>query len=134
MSVEDVISQAKSRIEALVEPVNGGVGEDVSYDELFDAMKVELDKLTAVDGGKPDWKSVAGNAEELLREKSKDFRVALNYAAAMAVTGGVNGLIDGVVLMQELTTRYWDAMYPALKRPRTRGNAVGWYSDTIGPS
>ncbi len=45
MGVEELLAQSKERLAGLVEPINGGIGEDVSYDELFDAMKVESDKL-----------------------------------------------------------------------------------------
>ncbi|MFO0615502.1 MAG: type VI secretion system protein TssA [Polyangiaceae bacterium] len=133
MSVEDVINAAKERIESLAAPINGGVGEDCQYDELFDAIGVEIAKLTAVEGGKIEWGTVGNNAEELLNEKTKDFRLGLFYAMGKAHTAGLQGLLDGLVLVKELTDRYWDTMYPNLKRPKTRGNAVGTFSDVVGP-
>ncbi len=45
--------------------------------------------------------------------------------------GGMKELLDGLVLVQELNARFWDTMYPPLKRPRTRGNSVSWYSDSV---
>lgn len=133
MAVDDVINAAKERIETMAAPIGDGVGEDCQYHELFDAIGVEIAKLTAVDGGKIEWGTVANNSEELLNEKTKDFRLALHYATGKGMMGDLAGLLDGLILVQELTTRYWDAMYPALRRPKTRGNAVGAFSDTVGP-
>src|SRR5690348_8797236 len=103
MSVEEVLAASKARLENLIAPINGGVGEDVSYHELFEAMKVEVDKQQSIEGAKPEWPTVASNGEELLTEKSKDFRVALYWAAAKGITGGLTGVLDGLVLLQELT-------------------------------
>jgi type VI secretion system protein VasJ len=133
MPVEDVISDVKSRLEALLAPISGGVGVDVSYDEAFEMMKNEVDKLQALSGGKVDWGAVAVAADELLSEKSKDFRVALYWAAAKVHTDGFQGLLDGFVLIQELIATFWEPMYPPLKRPKARGNLVGWFADMAGP-
>ena len=80
-------------------------------------MKNEVDKLQALSGGKVDWGAVAAGADELLSEKSKDFRVALYYATAQAHTDGLSGLLDGFVVLNELCAPFWEAMYPSLKRP-----------------
>jgi len=110
------------------------VGEDVSYHELFDAMKVEVDKLTAIEGGKTDWQAIANNSEELLTNLSKDFRVMINYVAGRTMTSGIAGMLDGFVILQEFTTSSWETMFPPLKRPRIRGNAVAWFSDAVAPA
>lgn len=133
MAVEDVVNAAKERVETMAAPIGDGVGEDCQYHELFDAIGVEIAKLTAVEGGKIEWGTVANNAEELLNEKSKDFRLGLFYATGKGMQGDLQGLLDGLVLVQELTTKYWDTMFPTLRRPKTRGNAVGAFSDMVGP-
>ena len=46
---------------------------------------------------------------------------------------GLTGLLDGLVVMHELAASCWDKMYPALKRPRARGNLVGWMNDFVAP-
>ncbi|HVK71639.1 MAG TPA: type VI secretion system ImpA family N-terminal domain-containing protein, partial [Polyangium sp.] len=115
----------------MIEPISGGVGQDVSYDELFEAIKAEVDKAQSLEGGKIDWSKIVTNAEELLTEKSKDFRLAVYYAAAKANTDGIQGAVDGLVVINELNTAFWDKMYPPIKRPRTRGNLMSWYGDQV---
>ena len=134
MSAEDVINETRGRLEALLAPIDGGVGQDVSYDTTFEAMKAEVDKLQAIEGGKLDWQSLVSSGVELLSERSKDFRVALYYAAARGNLGGLPGLLEGLVLVAELNKAFWEPMYPPLKRPKARGNLIGWYSDVVGPA
>lgn len=133
MAAADAIAASKERIASLLEPISGGVGEDVSYDERFDAVKNEVEKLQSISGGKVDWGSVASGADELLADKSKDFRVAVYYATAKAHLDGPEGLLDGLVLVHELSNAFWEAMYPALRRPKARGNLVGWFGDVVAP-
>src|SRR4051794_1855734 len=118
MAVDDVLNQTKEKLEALLAPIGGGAGADVSYDELFDKMKNEVEKITSISGGKVDWNGIVSNGEELLGEKGKDFRVALYYAAARANIEGVTGLLDGFVLLDGLISAFWDTMGPPLKRPK----------------
>ncbi len=133
MSAEDAVNEAKARIEGLLAPINGGVGEDASYDEAFEAIKTEIDKVNALEGGATDWSVIRSNSETLLAEKSKDFRVALYYGAGTAQLKTIPSILDGVVLLNELCNAFWEPMYPALKRPRARGLLCGWYSDVVGP-
>jgi len=134
MAAEDQIAEAKSRIESLLAPINGGVGEDISYDDGFEKVKGEVDKLQSIEGSKPDWGTVVSMADELLSDKSKDYRVALYYAAGKAQLDGLQGVLDGLVLCHELAQTFWDDMYPPLRRARLRGNLVAWYSDVSGPA
>ncbi len=133
MAVDDVLAEVKARLEAMLAPINGGVGEDASYDEGFEAIKTEIDKVNALEGGKTDWAAVVSLGDTLLSEKSKDFRVALYYAAGAAVTSGLKGVLDGLVVLLELSNAFWEPMYPALKRPRARGNLCSWYLDIAQP-
>ena len=124
MAVTDALDAAKSRLSAMLEPISGGVGADATYDELFEAIKTEVDKMQSIEGGKVDWNKIASNAEELLTEKTKDFRLAVYYGAAKAQTSGVTGALDGLVLINELDAAFWATMYPPIKRPRTRGGLM----------
>jgi type VI secretion system protein VasJ len=133
MSVDDVLAETKGRLEAMLAPINGGVGDDASYDESFEAIKTEIDKVNSLEGGKTEWPTVASLAESLLSEKSKDFRVALYYGAGAAMTAGLRGVLDGLVVLLELSNAFWEPMYPALKRPRARGNLCSWYVDIALP-
>jgi type VI secretion system protein VasJ len=77
---------------------------------------------------------IRSNAEQLLTEKSKDFRVALYYGAAAAQKDkNVAAVLDGIVLLLELCNAFWEPMFPALKRPRARGLLCGWFTEVVGP-
>ena len=132
MGVEEVLQEAKTRLENMLAPIGGvGVGDDPSTHELFDAIKAEIDKQNAIDAAKTDWSVVVASAEELLNDHSKDFRVALYWAAGSVILRGMPGLVDGLVLLHELSDAYWDTMHP--KRPRARGNLASWFNEIAGP-
>jgi type VI secretion system protein VasJ len=137
MAAEDVILASQSKLGALLAPIQGGgeggVGADVSYDEIFEGLKNEVDKLQSMSGDKPNWGHIVGTADEILSEKSKDYRVAVYWAAGRAHLDGLTGLLEGLVLMRDIAAAFWEAMYPALKRPKARGNLVAWYSDFLAP-
>jgi len=110
MAVEDVINATKEKLEAVLAPIDGGAGADISYDEGFEKVKSEVEKMTSMSGGKTDWNVIIATSEELLGEKGKDFRVALYYAAARVNTEGVAGLLAGFVVLSELITNFWETI------------------------
>lgn len=134
MGVEEVLAEAKARIEELCAPINGGVGEDVSYNEKFEAMKTETEKLSSLTGETVNWSSVETFAVELLSEKTKDFRVACYFAAAKGRTGKVSDLLDGLMVLDELQKAFWDTMHPPAKRMRARAGIFQWFIETTGPT
>jgi type VI secretion system protein VasJ len=130
---EELIAKAKERVADLLEPINGGVGDDVSYDDKFEQIKAEVDKAASLSGDKPNWGNVSTNAEELLQEKTKDFRVAC-YLACAKSHSGLESVLDGMILLQEITQKFWDDMHPPLRRIRARAGMVGWWSDQAAPA
>ncbi len=133
MGVEEVLSETRARLAPLLAPINDGVGDDPSYDESFESIKTEIDKVNSIEGGSTDWSAVAHFAEQILTERSKDFRIALYYFASSVQKRQLDGLVDGLVVMNDLCAAFWEPMYPALKRPRARGNLCSWLSEQIGP-
>ncbi|MBM4360639.1 MAG: type VI secretion system protein TssA, partial [Deltaproteobacteria bacterium] len=129
---EELLQESLGRIEDLLAPINGGTGEDVSYDEKFEQVKLEVDKLSSLAGESCNWGQVSTLSEELLLEKSKDFRIACYLACCKMRAGDLKDVLDGLVLVRELMTRYWDKMYPPLNRLRARAGMVGWMSDQSG--
>ena len=99
MSSADVISAASAKLQSLVAPVDGGAGADVSYDERFESLKGEVEKMTSIAGGRVDWATITTNAADILSDKGKDFRVAMYYLTARAHLDGVYGLLEGFVVL-----------------------------------
>ncbi len=133
MTGDDAIAEVKARVAGLIAPIDGGVGEDLSYDEAFEAVKAEIDKSSQIDGGTTDWKNVEDLTSDLLTNRTKDFRLALYWAVARLQRDGFTGLFEGIVVMNELDNAFWEPMYPALRRPRARGNLLGWFTELATP-
>jgi type VI secretion system protein VasJ len=131
--MEELVNAAKERVADLLEDIGGGVGEDVSYDAKFDEIKAEVEKLASLSGEVCDWSTVALVSEEILQEKSKDFRIACYLATCKLRDGSLESVLDGLMLMQLLTEKWWEEMFPPLRRVRARAGMVEWMSGQVGP-
>ncbi|MBM4373988.1 MAG: type VI secretion system protein TssA [Deltaproteobacteria bacterium] len=129
---EELLNESLARIDDLLAPINGGAGADVSYDEQFEQVKLEVDKLSSLSGENCNWGIVASLSEEILVEKSKDFRIGCYLACTKMREGDLTKVLDGLVLVRVLMERYWDTMFPPLNRLRARAGMVGWMSDQSG--
>jgi len=129
---EELYAQSKERIADLLEPINGGVGEDISYDEKFEEIKGETEKLSSLTGESCSWANISVIAEEIIQDKSKDFRVACYLATCKLREGTFEKVLDAMIFMREFTNTFWEDMYPPLRRIRARAGMVGWMSDQSG--
>lgn len=83
----------------------------------------------------PDWLA-AGRLAESLFERTKDLRVAALLTRSWTELRGLAGYAAGVLIVSELTGRYWDTVYPLLDDdgepdPVARINAI---SEVAGPN
>jgi type VI secretion system protein ImpA len=83
----------------------------------------------------PDWRVVEQQALALLT-RTKDLRVAVLLAKSLLRTGGFKGFRDGLVVVRELLTRYWDSLHPQLDpefdfSPIMRGNILRDLCDRV---
>lgn len=105
-------------------------GSDVREDVRFDALQVEIGKLSNPGvGGQTDWLHVEQLAAQLLAEKGKDLLVACYLNVALLQTSGLPGLMAGLQIVGDLIEHFWDDMYPPLARLRARRNAIQWMLD-----
>lgn len=111
-----------SNIDPLLEPIPGDApcGTDMVFSAEFDAIREarrhddpHLDQGDwIIDIKEADWPKVIGICTEVLRDRSKDVRVAAWLAEAWAKTRGFAGLRDGYLLVDGLCRRYWDGLHP----------------------
>lgn len=73
----------------------------------------EFDGKTIQEAKAPNWKEVQEAAVELL-SRSHDLRVAMFLTRTLLHTNGVDGLGDGLALLQGMVDRYWGSLYPLL--------------------
>lgn len=101
------------------------VGVDMRFSNEFEALEGELGKAQSVHGnGLPDWQRVSEVSECLLREHSKDLRVACWLTWALYQRDSLAGLLAGLGVLRELCEHHWADVYPG--KLRTRVAAFGW--------
>ncbi|MBV7477388.1 type VI secretion system protein TssA [Pseudomonas sp. PDM31] len=109
------------RWQGWLQPISAqsAVGEDPSYDDDFQHMREEVNKLS---GANVD--EVIQLAEQLLGQRSKDLRIATYYLWARLQKDGEQGLADGLGLLAALVERYAGEVLP--QRANSRRMALEW--------
>lgn len=124
-TVDEILTQAEPWLTP-VTPERPG-GERADDDERHYAVTSEIGKLESPAAwGGPNWRTILRSGGELLQDRSKDLLIANYMAYAMYHQDGVRGLTRGVALVTGLVERFWETMFPEVKRVRGRANAVAW--------
>lgn len=109
-------------INALLQPIPGDspAGEDMVFSAEFDVIREArrhdepgLDQGDwVIDLKEADWPEVARLCGNVLRDRSKDIRVAAWLTEAWAKMHGFAGLRDGFLLIDGLCREYWQDLHP----------------------
>ncbi|WP_268797262.1 type VI secretion system protein TssA [Pseudomonas huanghezhanensis] len=94
-------------------------GQDPGYDDDFQRMREEVNKLSGADVDR-----VIQLAEKLLKHTCKDLRVVTYYLWARLQKDGEAGLADGLNLLAAVVEQYGVDVFPA--RPNSRKMALEW--------
>jgi len=94
-------------------------GEDPDYDDDFQQMREEVNKLSG-----SDTELICRLSEKLLTTTAKDIRVATYYCWAKLHREGERGLAEGLELLAGLIECFGMQLYP--KRERSRKAALEW--------
>jgi type VI secretion system protein VasJ len=102
-------------------PVNDAAptGEDPGYDDDFQRIREEVNKLSGIDTG-----LICRLAEKLLTTTAKDIRVATYYCWARLHQDGEAGFSEGLELLSGLLQRFGTQLHP--QRDRSRKAALEW--------
>ncbi|VVP58980.1 hypothetical protein PS870_05946 [Pseudomonas fluorescens] len=124
----DAVALARSQAERWLpwlQPVSDDsrVGEDPGYDDDFQRMREEVNKLSGA-----DTERVIQLAEKLLTHTCKDLRVGTYYLWARLHKDGEAGLAEGLTLLAALLERYAAQVLPA--RPNSRKMALEWLASS----
>lgn len=95
------------------------LGDDPGYDDDFQQMREEVNKLSGADTG-----LVCALAEKLLTSVCKDVRVATYYIWARLHIDGESGMADSLALLAGLVQRFGDELHP--QRGNSRKLALEW--------
>lgn len=125
-----VRSQLVQQIAAPIAPGNPG-GDDVTYDDDFQRIKAEVDKLESASADGVAFDLVVELSRKVLTSKSKDLRVATYLAMGLTNTRGLQGAAEGVAAVYLLTQTFWADLHPPLRRAAARRNALQALSDRL---
>ncbi|MBV4482404.1 type VI secretion system protein TssA [Pseudomonas khavaziana] len=111
---------------------DGFAGSDMRFSAEFEALEDELGKTRSIHAeGPPDWHKVCQLSESLLRDHSKDLRVAVWLTWALHQCHSFTGLLAGLGLLHDLCEHHWAQVYPS--KLRTRVAALGWLVSRLEP-
>ena len=110
--------QAQSRMESWqrwLTPISeiNPTGEDPGYDDDFQRIREEVNKLSGIDTG-----LICQLAEKVLITVAKDVRVATYYCWARLHQYGETGFAEGLELLAGLLTQYGTQLHPQRERSR----------------
>lgn len=94
-------------------------GEDPGYDDDFQHIREEVNKLSGIDTG-----LICQLAEKLLTGASKDLRVVTFYTWARLHQDGESGFAEGLELLAAMLERFGSQLHPL--RERSRKSALEW--------
>lgn len=118
-------------------------GVDLEYDprfaqlEQFAAGKPEQQVGdTIIPAEEPNWKEMMSLGSEMILQ-SKDIRIAMHLAMAMARLSGVGGVERGLALLRGMLEKHWPTLYPKLdpednNDPLMRMNVISTLTHSSG--
>ncbi|MGD8860664.1 MAG: type VI secretion system protein TssA [Myxococcales bacterium] len=120
--------EVRQRVAPWVAPLSGDspAGQDARYHPDHEEVRAEVAKLESPGADPVDWAKVSRTGTGLLQRETKDLVIAAYTAYALFEQEGLAGLAAGLELVHGLAEGFWAEMFPAQKRARARGNALGW--------
>ena len=108
-------------------PAGVDVAEIPEYLEITQEIaRIGLGGVRAV-----DWTSVSANAGFILRERSKNLRVAAYLAYGLYETHGLKGLGVGIGVIADMCEAFWNDLHPPPNRLRGRVLALQWLVERV---
>lgn len=122
---ESIAQQLNQHWADWLQPINldKPAGEDLTYSDSFQEIKEEITKLSGI-----NYTLIATESETILKQNSKDIRVATYYCLARLHIDGAEGFADGVELLAGLLDKFGESIYPS--RHNIRKNAIEWLASS----
>ncbi len=127
----------------LLKPIPGEnpSGTDLRYTPVYDQIKEARRAEDEAPQGewvhdvkKADFPLVVKLSTDALANKSKDLQIAAWLTESLVKVEGFDGLKQGVQLLQDLTTTFWDTLYPQIEDgdSELRASPLQWVGTSIG--
>lgn len=113
-------------------PIKQGdfAGADIRYSPEYEVLESELEKAAAMHQTDAiDWQKVREQSEALLREQSRDLRVACWLTWSLYQRESLGGLQAGLGLLHQLCSQHWGELHP--RKERTRAAAFAWLTPRL---
>jgi len=110
------------------------VGASVQFDEDYEKLRAEMQKLDSVTGETVEWSLVENTGVDILQNRSKHLLVGIYLSLALFERHDYAGLAAGFSILRDLVTTFWDTMEPPLKRKRGRIEGFVWLCKRLGTS
>ncbi|MFH1748222.1 MAG: type VI secretion system protein TssA [Planctomycetota bacterium] len=107
------------------------VGDPCRYDDSFEELQAQLDRIGSLTGEEVDWARVVDLATNILKSKSKDLLVMTYLTVGLFEHHGYAGLAAGLESYCEFLKNFWENCFPKVKPPHGRYNAVQFMADRI---
>ncbi len=123
-SAEDILSDF---VQSFASPISSDApcGESIRYEDDFETIKFEIDKIS-----ENDFQLVADLSKKLLTEKTKDLLVGSYLAFALTKKDGLSGFAEGVAILHVVAETFWDDVLP--KKMPARGSALKFFVQKAG--
>ena len=108
-------------------------GIPFGYDETFEALQAQMDRMGSLTGEIVEWPTVVHLATEILQNKSKDLLVLTYLTVGLFENNGYAGLAAGISGYCAFIENFWEGCFPKVKPPHGRLNAIQYLADKILP-
>jgi len=122
-------------IKQISEPISADnpAGVQLEEDPDYDKISTEIQKIGSLYGGTVDWSEVVRAGTVILTQKSKDLTVANWLAMGLFYKQDYAGLSAGLEICVNLIDKFWETMFPPLKRIRGRSAPFAWFATRMTP-
>ncbi len=112
-------------LQAVRAPISASnpVGDDVKYEDSFQQLKTEVDKVQSA-GADADFDRIVELGRRVLTTQSKDLTVAAYLGLGLVRTQGIDGVAESAEAVRILCETFWEDLYPPTRRMVARKNAL----------
>ncbi len=123
---DDLLQPYAALIEKIKTPIapDDPCGEVVRYDDDFQELKSEIDKM-----GDIDYERIVELGHSILSTKSKDLTTAGFLSLGLLRTKGIEGMAEAIIIIDTLVETFWEHVHPI--KPIRRRNAIQYVADQL---